>query len=314
MLKVALVLPAYKAVQFLPRFFDAVEEQDRAFDDVIVIDSSPDTETETWLRLRGIPYVRLHESTFDHGGTRNLGWHLAQDHGMDIVVFFSQDAVLADSKSLSLLVAVLEKYPTVAAAYGRQLPRPGASRSEKVGRAVRYPGSHQVNTTGHPTNGTGQYFFSNAFGAYRVSALAQIEGFPEPVLFGEDAAASFALQRLGHAVHYVPEATVLHSHPASAVKDFKRHFDIGYVASLASSPSAWADASAGTAIVRREISASIAMFGILSLPSLALIQMIRLLGYSSGRLSRFLPLPLAYKLSSAPHVLRKIRRLNIGVS
>ena len=67
----------------------------------------------------------MSRQSFNHGTTRQ--WAIDQFAGpADVVVFLTQDAVLAEPSALQALVAALDD-PQAAAAYGRQLPHPDAT-------------------------------------------------------------------------------------------------------------------------------------------------------------------------------------------
>ncbi len=71
----------------------------------------------------GAEVISIARSDFDHGGTRTM---LARQARGEILVFFTQDAILASRNALQLLVAPLQD-GTAACSYGRQLPNINAS-------------------------------------------------------------------------------------------------------------------------------------------------------------------------------------------
>ena len=104
-----------------------------------------------------------------------------------IVVYLTQDAVLATPDSLDRLMSAFED-EDVAAAYGRQLPRLGAGPIESHARLFNYPPQSDVRDfESRHTLGIKATFLSNSFSAYRVDALREVGGFPSDVIMAEDA-------------------------------------------------------------------------------------------------------------------------------
>lgn len=137
------------------------------------------------------------------------------------------DAYPADEHALGRL---LEPIVTGKAslAYGRQVPHPGASAFEAFSRSFNYPAeSHLRSIADRARYGVYLFFTSNAFAAYRTSALDEIGGFPA-TLSHEDAIVAALLLRLGHTIAYVAEAVVEHSHRYGLRQELERHFDAGY--------------------------------------------------------------------------------------
>ncbi len=192
---------------------------------VLIIDSestdgTPDLAREAGFRVKSIP-----RSEFNHGGTRQLAADLYTD--AEILVYLTQDAVLAGPDELTKLLAAFED-PTVGAAYGRQLPRPQAGAIEAHARSFNYPATSNLrDLASRERYGFKTIFVSNSFAAYRRSALMEVRGFPSDVIFGEDTIAVAKLLLAGYKVAYVAEARVYHSHAYTWRQEFQRYFDIG---------------------------------------------------------------------------------------
>ena len=145
----------------------------------------------------------------------------------EILVYMTQDAVLADSNALANLLAAFVD-PQVGAACGRQLPRPEARAIEAHARNFNYPAISEMRTRASRERlGIKAAFLSNSLAAYRRSALMHVGGFPANVIFGEDMITAARLLLAGYKVAYVAEAFAYHSHPYTQVQEFKRYFDIG---------------------------------------------------------------------------------------
>ena len=191
----------------------------------LVIDSSSDDHTPELARAHGFEVVSIARRDFNHGDTRQMASELLDD--CDILVYLTQDALLASSDAVSRLVAAFGD-PDVALAYGRQLPHEDAGPIGAHARLFNYPATGVKKTPADIHRfGIKTAFCSNSFAAYRRSDLLAVGGFASNVIFGEDAHAATRLLLSGKAVQYVAEAEVYHSHDYSMVEDFRRYFDIG---------------------------------------------------------------------------------------
>src|SRR5947209_3063865 len=192
---------------------------------VIVIDSESSDDTPRTARAAGFTVHSISRKDFNHGATRQLAVTLAPL--TDITVFLTQDAFLADERAITLLLHPFRD-PKVAAVYGRQLPQATANGIEAHARLFNYPPvSHCRSLSDRSRLGVKAAFFSNAFGAYRASALNAIGGFRDDLILGEDTVACAELLLAGFEVAYAADACVIHSHPYSLAQEFKRYFDIG---------------------------------------------------------------------------------------
>lgn len=145
----------------------------------------------------------------------------------EFVVCLTQDAILASPQALQNLLAAFHQ-PEVGAAYGRQLPKPGATWLEAHARLFNYPeASKNVQWQDKDKLGIKTCFLSNAFAAYRLLALQQIGGFPGHLPLGEDTYSAAHLLKEGHHIAYQASASVYHSHNYNVRQDFQRMFDTG---------------------------------------------------------------------------------------
>jgi rhamnosyltransferase len=191
----------------------------------LVIDSSSDDSTVALASNYGFEVVTIDRSEFDHGGTRQQAAELLDD--CDILIYLTQDVLLAGSDSLSKLISAFDD-PKVAVAYGRQLPHEYAGSIASHARIFNYPARSMKKTAVDiPTLGIKTAFCSNSFAAYRRTDLMATGGFAKTLIFGEDTHLTTRLLLSGHSIHYMAEATVFHSHNYSLGEDFRRYFDIG---------------------------------------------------------------------------------------
>lgn len=200
------------------------------FDVRIVVDSGSVDGTAALASGAGWVVWRRPEG-FDHGGTRRWAFEQARrvvgESG--IVVLATQDVShVAGHPGGEALVAAIDGREDVGAAYGRQLPRPGANPFEAHARLFNYPEQSEVRSFEDRRRlGIKTCFFSDSFAAYRVKALEEVGGFPERAIVGEDVIVAAKLLRAGWKIAYVAEACVYHSHDLSPAQEMRRYFDIG---------------------------------------------------------------------------------------
>ncbi|MFY9646916.1 MAG: glycosyltransferase family 2 protein [Terriglobales bacterium] len=218
-------IPTLNASAIWKEFWPALTAQTLQPSEVLVLDSSSTDNTVEQARRDGCRVVTIPAAEFRHGGTRQLAAGLARD--ADLLVYLTQDSILADANAMANLVAAFQD-TSIAAAYGRQLPRPNANPIEAHARLFNYPPVSAVRSLeSRDTLGFKAIFFSNSFGAYRRTALEQVGGFPLEANFGEDTVVVARLLERGWRVAYVAEAPTYHSHAYSFREEFRRYCLIG---------------------------------------------------------------------------------------
>jgi rhamnosyltransferase len=294
-LKNLIIVPTLNAAGDWPRFAPALLACAQP-DEVLIIDSSSSDGTAELARTAGFRVHSIARADFSHGGTRQLGVELGSR--ADLLVYLTQDAVLASRDALANLLRCFED-ERVAAAFGRQLPRPEAGPIEAHARLFNYPSDGGVRTLGSRKElGIKTIFISNSFAAYRRSALLAIGGFPSNVIFGEDTIAAAQLLLQGGHIAYTADAAVYHSHAYSCTQDFRRYFDIGVLHAR----ERWLlrefgeIGGEGKRFVYSEIS-HLARNGLALIPSAVLRTGLKFLGYKLGRMESKLPLGWKNKFS-----------------
>ena len=224
-MSVGLVIPTLNAERELPKLLDAVMQQTRVPDDILVVDSSSEDET---LRVAN-PYRRVRtkvipRAEFDHGGTRHLGFE--EVHG-DFVLFVTQDAVPADTRYVEKLLEPFHD-SAVAMVSGRQVPKPEARRYIQLVQEFNYPTSSNVRAAADIERmGIKAFFASDACSAYRRSAYEAIGGFPRPCATNEDMLIACRLLRAGYKVAYAADARIMHSHNLAPLEQYRRNRTVG---------------------------------------------------------------------------------------
>jgi rhamnosyltransferase len=279
--QVAVVIPTCNARDYWGRLSKGLSLQGLPARQILIVDSSSEDGTGELAEAEGYQVHRIERKDFNHGGTRTLALDLMP--WASLVVYLTQDAVLATPDSIDRLLSAFED-KSVAAAYGRQLPRPGARPIEAHARLFNYPPQSDVRDyESRHTLGIKAAFLSNSFSAYRVSGLREVGGFPSGVIIAEDAMVAGRLLLAGWKTAYAAEAQVYHSHPFTVGEEFRRYFDIG----VCHRREAWLPEKFGKAInegeryVRSELSYLIRHCPHL-IPMALLRTMTKALGYQLG--------------------------------
>jgi rhamnosyltransferase len=218
-------IPTLNASGIWKELWTSLQAQTLQPSEVLILDSSSADDTAELAKRDGCRVVTVPREDFRHGGTREHAAELASS--ADVLVYLTQDSILSDPNALARLTAVFED-PSIAAAYGRQLPRPGANPIEAHARLFNYPPVSAIRSLEERTTmGFKAIFFSNSFGAYRRTALEQVGGFPKELNFGEDTVVAARLLQSGWRIAYVAEALAYHSHAHSCRQEFQRYYEIG---------------------------------------------------------------------------------------
>ena len=279
---ISVVIPTLNGERTLEHFFAALKRQHLQPIEILVADSSSTDRTVEICRSFGAEIFVIPRMEFDHGGTRT---RMAEQAKGEIVVFFTQDAILATRDALGLLVAPLQKNE-VACSYGRQLPNKDATPVAAHLRLFNYPPQSSLRTY----EDRGQYglktiFISNSFAAYRKEPLAAAGYFKNGLIFGEDTCTLGRILAAGYGVAYVGEAAVYHSHNYSLGEELRRSFDIGVLHSREK----WLLDTYGNAegvgvhYVRSALDTLLREKHVLLVPDCLLRSVMKLIGYKLGR-------------------------------
>ena len=295
-LKTALVVPTLNAGESFAEWLEALKWQSFVPERLLLIDSSSNDNTVETARAAGFDIHIISRAEFNHGGTRQRSVEILA--GYDLIVFMTQDAVLADRDSIANLLKWFDD-PKVGAAYGRQLPRRHAEPIEAHARLFNYP--HHTEIKGKddiPRLGIKTAFISNSFAAYRREVLLAAGGFPSHTIQNEDTYTASRMILQGWKVAYVSDATVYHSHPFRICEEFRRYFDIGVFHARAP----WIRREFGHAggeglkYVKSELTFLLHNRPV-AIPSAMVRTAAKLVGFKLGNHERMLPMCLKRKLS-----------------
>lgn len=265
-------------------------------DQVLIVDSQSTDGTVDLALAAGFRVHSIAREEFNHGGTRQIAAELLPDS--EFLVYLTQDVILKGATAIARLIAALDD-PSVAAAYGRQLPRPGSGAIEAHGRLFNYPATSQLrDLSSREELGIKSIFMSNNFAAYRRSSLMKAGGFQKGLIFGEDTVTAAKFLLGGEKIAYVADAIVYHSHEHTFTQEFGRYFDIGVLHSR----ERWLLQQFGNAkgegrkFVLSELR-YVLQASPIDLPSALLRTGLKLLGYRIGGMESRLPLALKRRVS-----------------
>lgn len=225
MVSFALVVPTLNPGPLWSTWLSALNSQTVRPAQVLVIDSNSDAGQIGDLSAQGIELITIPRDTFNHGATRQDAFERVRMR-VEVVIFMTQDALLSDKHSLANLVCAFDD-PTVAAAYGRQLPHPEAGHFGAHARLFNYGGKSAVKQLADRDHlGIKACFLSNSFAAYRCCDLEAVGGFPVTD-FGEDMLVAACLLLNGRRIAYMADACVYHSHEYSIMEEFRRYHATG---------------------------------------------------------------------------------------
>lgn len=311
-----LLVPTFNpGVDAWTQWVHALQAQNCKPSQVIVVDSGSTDGTLELSQQAGFSVFHTRAKDFNHGGTRQ--WALEQALQLttqppEFVVLLTQDALLNTDNALAELLKSFDN-PKVAATYGRQIAKEGASWLEGHARSFNYPEvSRTVQWEDKARLGIKACFLSNSFAAYRLKALQQVGGFPSNFPLGEDTYTAAQLLKEGHHIGYQASASVYHSHNYNGRQDFQRMFDTGVF--HAQNPwmlqsfgaaegegmkllvSQWRFLTKSNRAMQTQIGASKPNV-LLGIAQLLAVNFIKLLGYKLGRAYPYLPQSLVYKFA-----------------
>ncbi len=221
-MRVSVIIPTKNGERYIKDLLESLRAQ-TVKSEIVVIDSSSRDRTPYIAKDYADVFISIREEEFNHGTTRNLGVEISKG---EIVVFFSQDALPENERTLENLInPILEG--KVVLSYARHIPPPGTKPPELFFRLFSYPPRSEIRGIEDiPKYGLRTFSNSNVCSAYLKSALLEIGGFRR-VILSEDLLACAMLVLRGYKVMYNANARVFHAHDYSPARLFQRYFSIG---------------------------------------------------------------------------------------
>jgi rhamnosyltransferase len=293
---VAVVIPTHNAGPEFALLRDSLIGSGLEPQQIFVMDSESKDQTVATAAAAGFRVESILARDFRHGKSRQFAASFVPQ--AKILVFMTQDAMLADTQSVSNLISAFDD-AAVGAAFGRQLPRPEAGAIERHGRLFNYPDASYVRVyEDRERIGFRVAFFSNSFAAYRRDAFDSVGGFNPEVIIGEDATMAAQLLSRGWKTVYRSDAKVVHSHDFNFSQVLSRYFDTGvYHARTPWLIETFGGAGGeGRKFVISEFN-YLRDHDPLAIPRAAVLTLAKYLGYKLGRMEARLPLSVKLRLT-----------------
>ena len=219
-MSVSAILPTLNAAGEIAALLAALMGQTQPPDEILVVDSGSTDGTAELARAHGARVMSIPRDRFDHGGTRDAA--LRQTTG-EFVLFLTQDALPANERYIEQLLLPFAD-ERIAAASGRQLPRPDTRPYVQAVQLYRYPAQSRTwGSEDREALGIRAYHLSDVCSAYRRSAYEAVGGFPHPLPTNEDMLIAAAFLDAGYRLAYCADAAVVHSHDLPRVPAQRPH-------------------------------------------------------------------------------------------
>lgn len=292
----SVAVPVYWPDHRWSKFLYSIADQSLPPTASLVVSSAAYSRDLTLAQENGFRCISIEQIYFDHAGTRQFAVNLLSPNS-DIIIFLTQDALLASPDAFAQLIRVFTD-KSVGAAWGRQIPHLDSTPIAAHARHYNYPEkSRIVRKENVSTLGIKAAFCSNSFAAYRISALNEVGGFLSPTPLGEDMSAAGRLLNAGYGIAYVAEAVVQHAHNYTTIQEFSRYFDTGAFHAL--NPWLFEHFGSATDEGRRFVSSEISFLAKnspFSIPQAILNTIGKYLGYQLGKHFAILPCGIATRL------------------
>lgn len=248
-MKAAIIIPTKNARPYIRETLSAIfSQQTTAAYEVLLIDSGSKDGTLEICADFPVRTLQIEPSSFNHGGTRNLG-AMETDCGNDpeneFIVYLSQDAAPFDDHWLQMLLSPFLEDRRIAGVFSRHIPRPGASPAvvrqlttmTQSGGEQRLVKKMPVSFDEYLTQKDYYAFFSNTSSALRRSVWQKIPF--DPVDFAEDARWADKVLRAGFTIVYEPASRITHSHNYNTLEQFRQNVDHAHAMNRLFQPAAY---------------------------------------------------------------------------
>jgi rhamnosyltransferase len=229
---ISIVIPTKNAGEEFRHTLQAIREQEGPPPELVVVDSASTDGTPELAGRYGARTISIAASSFNHGGTRNLG---IRESSGDLCILLVQDAVPSHREWLTNLVSPFSDARVVGVS-GRQEPRPDADPFGRweVEWANRFMGERPLVREVEKWDDflalslherLQLAWFNNVCSAVRRDFWER-QPF-RSVAFAEDLDWSVRALAAGRRIAYNPSARVIHSHNRPAAYNLNRTY-VGY--------------------------------------------------------------------------------------
>ncbi|MDQ8201095.1 glycosyltransferase family 2 protein [Pelagicoccus enzymogenes] len=208
---VSIVIRVFNAEEDLKRCLRLLREQILPIDtelEIIIVDNESKDNSVLVSKEYGAKITTISKSDFTWGRALNQGISISTG---DIVLLLSADAYPADKKWIEHMINPFED-SSIAAVYGRQIPRDDAPIDEVVRLHKYFPSVNRIFSKNDSITQTGRgMIVSNACAAIRKSIWITRK-YDEKVEGGEEGIWTYLALEEGYKSYYNSEARVYHSH------------------------------------------------------------------------------------------------------
>ena len=209
---VSIIMRSYNEAWALQGTLPALTAQDYKNWELIVIDSGSTDGSQDLIRAaQPAHFVQITPKEYNPSRVMNQGMRLARS---EFGIFVNADATPQGANWLRPLVTALQNSNT-AACFGRQIPRPDC-------QAV-FANDYDRCFGPNRESARWDHFFSMVSSGLRKDIWAN-RGFREDLQYAEDDEYTRWCKGQGHAVTYVSESVVMHSHNYTPEQSYKRSF------------------------------------------------------------------------------------------
>ena len=209
---VSIIMRSYNEAWALGETLPALLAQDYRNWELIVIDSGSRDGSQDLIRAANpAHFIEITPQSYVPGRVLNRGMELAQS---DYCVFLNADATPVDEQWLRPLAESLFD-PHVAAAFGRQIPRPDCEAVFACDYDRCFGPRRESASWDH--------FFSMVSSGLRRDVWQQ-RRFREDIQYAEDDEYTRRCRAAGYEIRYVPGSVVIHSHNYTPEQSYKRAF------------------------------------------------------------------------------------------
>ena len=175
--RIGILVVAYNAATTLAKVLDRIPEAIRPdIEEVIVSDDHSQDSTYLvglgYQQVSDLPITLIRQPTnLGYGGNQKAGYHLAIEHGLDVVVMLHGDGQYAPESLPEMVAPILDGRAD--AVFGSRIMIKGAARKGGM-PTYKYLGNRILTRFENAALGTNLSEFHSGYRAYSVSALKQI--------------------------------------------------------------------------------------------------------------------------------------------
>jgi rhamnosyltransferase len=224
--EISVLIPAKDEAVNMRPCLDAVFSQKGVPEfEVVLVDSGSKDGTPDIVKSYPVRLYQIPPHEFHHARTRN---YLASLSKGKYLVYLNADAFPASPDWMSSLLANFSD-PSVAAAYGRHLPKSDCNLERQTVLSTMYGEDRIVKEPSRKRELGYRYYHLSTVNAAIRRDVWESTGFPEELKIFEDVGIAKRILDKGWKIVYEPKAKVYHSDNHTSEDLFKRYFDLGVV-------------------------------------------------------------------------------------